>query len=87
MKEESCRKKPPKLSISKMIKMWPKRGLNLVNDYESLFLLLVYSGLNVIHIILSGAALVACSVLKAMSSIADDDEELELSIDLLDHAK
>ena len=38
-------------------------------------------------IIISGSALVACSVLKGLSGIADDDEELELSTDLLDHAK
>ena len=36
---------------------------------------------------ISGSALVASSVLKCMSKIADDDEELELSNDLLDHAK
>ena len=36
---------------------------------------------------ISGAALVACSILKAMSGMADDDEELELSMDLQEHAK
>ena len=36
---------------------------------------------------ISGAALVACSILKAMSGMADDDEELELSMDLEEHAK
>ncbi|WAQ96697.1 TMP2L-like protein [Mya arenaria] len=34
-----------------------------------------------------GAALVACAILKGLSKVADDEEELELSIDLLDHAK
>lgn len=33
-----------------------------------------------------GAALVACSLLKSLAEIADDDEELELSQDLTDHA-
>ncbi|XP_052778337.1 transient receptor potential cation channel subfamily M member 2-like isoform X2 [Mya arenaria] len=33
-----------------------------------------------------GAALVACAILKGLSKVADDEEELELSIDLLDHA-
>ncbi|XP_053387178.1 transient receptor potential cation channel subfamily M member 2-like isoform X2 [Mercenaria mercenaria] len=33
-----------------------------------------------------GAALVACAILKALASVADDDEELELSQDLEDHA-
>lgn len=37
--------------------------------------------------VVSGAALVACATLKALSSVASDDEELELSQDLLDHAK
>lgn len=36
---------------------------------------------------ITGAALTACSMLKALAKIADDDEELELSQDLLDHAK
>ena len=35
----------------------------------------------------SGAALVACALLKALAAVADDDEELELSQDLEDHAK
>ncbi|XP_060552910.1 transient receptor potential cation channel subfamily M member 2-like isoform X4 [Ruditapes philippinarum] len=33
-----------------------------------------------------GAALVACAILKALAAVADDDEELELSQDLEDHA-
>lgn len=32
------------------------------------------------------AALVACAILKCLAAVADDDEELELSQDLLDHA-
>lgn len=34
-----------------------------------------------------GAALVACAILKCLAAVADDDEELELSQDLIDHAK
>ncbi|KAH3872329.1 hypothetical protein DPMN_035544, partial [Dreissena polymorpha] len=33
-----------------------------------------------------GSALIACAILKALAQIADAEEELELSLDLLDHA-